>query len=51
MEVSREELQRRVAECTVFSHSIFGHEVVHITSTALSVYSNCVAVFLIKLQR
>ena len=52
MEVNKEELQRRVTECTVFyAASVLGHEVVHITSTALPIYSNCAGVFLIKLQR
>ena len=31
--------------------SVLGHKVVHITSNALSIYSNCAAVFLINLQR
>ena len=31
--------------------SVLGHEVVHVTSTPLSIYSKCAGVFLIKLQR
>ena len=53
MEVSKKELQRTVTECTVFLNValVLGHEVAQITSTALSIYSNCVGVFLIKFQR
>ena len=53
MKVNEKELQGRAAECTVFFNiaSVFGHEVVHINSTALSIYSNCAGVFLMKLKR
>ena len=37
--------------CFVNVVSVLGHEVVHVTSTPLSIYSKCAGVFLIKLQR
>ena len=47
MEVKKEELQRRVAKCTVFLNvaSVLGHEIISITSTPRSIYSSCAAVF------
>ena len=53
MEVNKEELQRRVYKCTVFLNvaSVLGYEILKITCTLLSIYSNCVGVFLIKLQQ
>ena len=36
--------------CFLNISSALGHEVVHITSTALSIYLNCAGVFLIKLE-
>ena len=37
--------------CFLNIATILGHEVVHITSTALSIYTNCAGVFWIKLKR
>ena len=53
MEVNKEELQRRVYKCTVFLNvaSVLGYEILKITCTLLSIYSNCVEVFLIKVQQ
>ena len=37
--------------CFLNIASVLGHVVVHITSAALSIYSNCAGMFLIKLKR
>ena len=51
MEVNKEDLQRGVAECLCFLNIgfVLGHEVVNVTSTSLSIYSNCAGMFLIIL--
>ena len=48
MEVNKEELQRRSLNILCFLNAalVFGHEVGHITSTALCMYSFCAGVFL-----
>ena len=52
MKVNKEALQGRVIECTVLSRivSVLGHELVHITSTPLSIYSNCAGVLFDKIK-
>ena len=52
MKVNKETLQGRVTKCTVLSRivSVSGHEVVHITSTPLSIYSNCAGVIFDKIE-
>ena len=39
------------ALCFLTIASVLGHEIVHITFTALSIYPNCTGVFLMKLKR